>query len=85
MTKLGGARQNSLAGGGWPTSARSWRMWGHAVAVRIGLRITQCILCCALLCATALANERGTVIRAAVIYVAPDVASAKLANHRSRT
>ena len=32
-----------------------------------------------LLCAAAMAAERGTVIRKAVIYVAPDVSSAKLA------
>ncbi len=80
MAKLlaqGGARR--ISGRWWPTSARSWRMWGHAGGVRIGLRITQCIFCCALFCATALATERGTVIRTTVIYVAPDVTSAKLA------
>lgn len=34
---------------------------------------------CGLLCMAAMATEHGTVIRKAVIYVAPDVASAKLA------
>jgi hypothetical protein len=47
-----------------------WRMWGRAAVM--------CMLCCALLSATAMAAERGTVIRKAVIYVAPDVGSAKL-------
>jgi hypothetical protein len=37
------------------------------------------LLLCGLFAATALAAERGTVIRKAVIYVAPDVTSAKLA------
>ncbi len=34
---------------------------------------------CVLLCGTAMAVERGTIIRKAVLYVAPDVSSAKLA------
>jgi len=37
------------------------------------------MLCCALLSAAATAAERGTVIRKAVIYLTPDVTSAKLA------
>ncbi len=44
-----------------------------------GRGTVACMICCALLSATALANERGTVIRTAVIYVAPDVTSARLA------
>jgi hypothetical protein len=39
----------------------------------------SCILCFTLLSATALATERGTLIRKANIYVTPDVTSAKLA------
>jgi hypothetical protein len=39
----------------------------------------QTLLCCAFLTSAALAAERGTVIRKAVIYVTPDVTSEKLA------
>jgi len=41
--------------------------------------LTLCLLLCGLFAGTALAAERGTVIRKAVIYVAPDVTSARLA------
>ncbi len=40
---------------------------------------TMCLLLCAALSGAAMAAERGTVIRKAVLYVAPDVTSAKLA------
>jgi len=42
-------------------------------------RIAMSLLLCGLFSGAAMAAERGTVIRKAVIYVAPDVTSAKLA------
>jgi hypothetical protein len=39
----------------------------------------MCALLCTMLSGAALANERGTLIRKTVLYVAPDVTSAKLA------
>lgn len=42
-------------------------------------KLASCILCCALLSHAAVAAERGTFIRKAVIYVVPDVTGAKLA------
>lgn len=41
--------------------------------------LVMCMLLCAMLSSAAMAVERGTVIRRAVLYVAPDVTSAKLA------
>ena len=38
-----------------------------------------CLLLCTMLSSSAMAAERGTIIRKAVLYVAPDVSSAKLA------
>jgi len=53
---------------------------GGTLACRRGaLHILSAMLLCGLLSSAALAAERGTVIRTAVIYVAPDVTSAKLA------
>jgi hypothetical protein len=43
------------------------------------VRVLPFAILCALLSTAAMAAERGTVIRKAVIYVAPDVTSAKLA------
>jgi len=40
---------------------------------------TMCLLLCAPFSGAAMAAERGTIIRKAVLYVAPDVGSAKLA------
>jgi hypothetical protein len=42
-------------------------------------RVAVCAALCALPCAAAMAAERGTLIRKAALYVAPDVSSAKLA------
>ena len=52
----------------------------HSQAVLRSRRtVVACALLCALLSAVAMAAERGTIIRKAVLYVAPDVSSARLA------
>ncbi len=48
------------------------------MGLRMALRAVAMATLCALLCGAAMAAERGTVIRKAVIYVAPDVGSAKM-------
>lgn len=66
MTKIDGARRAA--------GLRTMPCNGSPIT-----RIVAYLICCVLLSTAALAAERGSVIRKAVIYVTPDVSSAKLA------